>query len=116
MNCGILNKENTCYINASLQSFRSMVKLWANFSLYTDTLSPFVSSFVRTMSMLRSRKADLDPTQFLCCLENIVVKSGKEGFDLFQQQDASEVMSCAIEESCGELPHAQELLTTTLKH
>ena len=90
--CGIINKGNTCYINASLQSFSSMVELWTNISLHTDTLSPFVSSFVRTMPMLRSRKAALDPSQFLPFLQNIKVKYGKKGFDLFKQQYASEIM------------------------
>ena len=41
-----------------LQSFSSMVLLWANFSLHSDTISPFVSTFVGTVSMfkLKSRK------------------------------------------------------------
>ena len=64
MNRGIMNKGNACYINASLQSFRSMVESWSNFSLRTDTLCPFVSFFIRTISMLRSRKAALDPPSF----------------------------------------------------
>ena len=52
MNCGLINKGNTCYINGSLQSFSSMLKLWDNFSLQSDTVSPFVSPFVRTMLIL----------------------------------------------------------------
>ena len=76
MNCGLLNKGNTCYINVSLQSFNPMIKLRLNFSLHRDTLSPFVLSFVRTMSMLRSRKTALDPSQFLLFFQNVVMKSG----------------------------------------
>ena len=52
MNCGLINKGNTCYINGSLQSFSSMLKLWDNFSLQSDTVSPFVSPFVRTLLIL----------------------------------------------------------------
>ena len=52
MNCGLINKGNTCYIYGSLQSFSSMLKLWDNFSLQSDTVSPFVSPFVRTMLIL----------------------------------------------------------------
>ena len=66
--------------------------------------------------MLRPRKETLDPCQFLFCLQNIVGRSGKQGFNLFQQQDACEIMSCIFEDLCGESTHAQELLTTTLKH
>ena len=55
MNCDLLNKENDT-INASLQNLSPMIKLWSKFSLHSDMLSPFVSSFFRIMSMLRSRK------------------------------------------------------------
>ena len=66
--------------------------------------------------MLRSTKAVLDPSQLLRSLLNIVVKSGEQGFHLFQQQDAREIMFCIFQELCGESPYPQELLTTTLKH
>ena len=33
MNCGLPNKEHTCYVNVSLQSLSTMIKLWSNFSL-----------------------------------------------------------------------------------
>ena len=84
----------------------SMVELWTKFSLHIDTISSSVSSFVRTMSMLKFKKAALDLSQFLRCLQNIAVMSRKQGFDLFQQQGASEIMSFIFEELCGELPHA----------
>ena len=116
MVCGILNKGNTCYINASLQSFSSTVQLWTSFSLHSDTLPPFASSFVRTMLMPKSMEAALDPSQFLRCTQNIIVKSGKKDFDLFQHQDASEIMSCVFDELSWESPHAQEMLTTILKN
>ena len=98
MNCDLLNEGSTCYVNASLQSFSPMIKLWSKFSLHSFNLSPFVSSFVRTMSMLRSRKTALDPPQFLLCLQNVLIKSGKSDFNLFQQQDASEIISYILEE------------------
>ena len=61
-------------------------------------------------------QAALDPSELLLCFQNIIVKSGKKGFDLFKQQDGSEIMSYVFEELCGESSHAQEVLTTTLKH
>ena len=67
MNCIMLNKGNTCYINALLQSFNSMVKLWTSFSLDLDTLSPFVSSFVRTTSMLKSKQFKIHPSFYVAC-------------------------------------------------
>ena len=116
MNCGIMNKGNTCYINASLHNFSSMVELWTNFSLHTDTFSSFGSSFVITMPMRRSRKAALDPSQFLHHLQKIVIKSRKQCLHLFKQQDASEIMSCVFDELYGKSSHAQELLTNSFKH
>ena len=93
-----------------------MIKLWSNFSLHSNTLSQFILSFVKTMSMLRSRKTVLDPSQLLHCLQNVLIKSGKSNFNLFQQQDGSEIISCILEELCVELPHAQDILRTTFKN
>ena len=81
---GILNKGKTCYINASLQSFSPMIKLWSNFSLHSDSFSPIILSFAQTMSMLRSIKTALDPSQFyigyimlLSSLENVILICSK---------------------------------------
>ena len=63
MNCGILNKWYTCCINISEQGFSSTSSSFF-FFLHSDTLSPYLSSFVRTMSMVQSRKAALDPLLF----------------------------------------------------
>ena len=80
VNCGLLNKGNTCYINASLQCFSTMEQLWSNFTFCNTSLSPFTSYFVRFMSFLRSFKSPLDPFQFLRCPHGIVIKSGKPKF------------------------------------
>ena len=93
-----------------------MIKLWSNFSLHSDTLSTFASSFVRTMSMLRSRKTALDPFQFFCCLKNVVNKSGKCDFNLLRQHDTNEIMSCIYEKLCSESSQAQDMRITTLKN
>ena len=68
-----------------------MIKLWSNFSLHSDTLSTFASSFVQVMSMLRSRKTALDLIQFFCRLQNVVIKSGKCDFNLFRQHNTNEI-------------------------
>ena len=38
------------------------------------------------------------------CLQNVVIKSRKCDFNLFQQQDASEIILCIFEELCVESP------------
>ena len=83
VNCGLLSKGNTCYVNASLQCLSAMEQLWSNFTFCNDSLSPFTSSFARIMSLLRSSKSPLDSSQFLRFLQGIVTKSGKPNFSLF---------------------------------
>ena len=84
------------------QIFSPIIKLWSNFSLHSDALSPLASTLVRTMPMLRSKKTALDPSQFLRCLENVLIKSTKCAFNLFQQKDSSKIISCDLEELCVE--------------
>ena len=50
-NCGLKNRGTTCYINASLQCFSTMDRLWSKISLLSNKLSPFINSFVKLMSL-----------------------------------------------------------------
>ena len=97
-NCGILNKGNTCYLNACLQCLSTMVSFWSNLTMFTTSLAPFVSSFVKIMSLLRTSKQPIDPSHFLKHLNNTIIKSGKQNFNIFEQQDAAEVLSSIFEE------------------
>ena len=112
---GILNKGKTCYINASLQSFSPMIKLWSNFSLHSDSFSPIILSFAQTMSMLRSIKTALDPSQL--CLGYIMLLSSLENVILICSKSRMQVRLCLIyEELCVESPHVRDMLRTTLKN
>ena len=110
VNCGLLNKKSTCYINASLQCLSTMDWLWSNFSFRDNSLSPFTSYFVRIMSLLRSSKSPSDPSHFLRFLQGVVTKSRKPNFSLFLQQDAAEIISCIFEEFGVESLHVQHML------
>ena len=114
-NCGILNKGNTCYLNASLQCLSTMVSFWSNLTMCSTSLSPFVSSFVRIMSTLRSSKSPIDPSSFIRHLQKVVLDSGKLDFNVFQQQDAAEILSCILEELCSVGPANKNMVEVSLR-
>ena len=93
-----------------------MEQLWSNFTFCNNSLSPFTSSFVRIMSLLRASKSPFDPSQFLQFLQGIVTKSVKPNFSLTQQQDAAEILSCISEEFCDESLHVQHMLRFKLRY
>ena len=66
--------------------------------------------------MLTSSKGSVDPSQFLRSLELVLVKSGKSDFNLFQQQDACEILSCIIDELCVESPLASNLIKISVQN
>ena len=72
--CGLINKGNTGYMNASLQCLSTMVKFWSIFSAYTNKLPKFVAAFVKIMSLLQRSKEALDSSYFLKCLKQIISK------------------------------------------
>ena len=85
--CGILNKGNTSCINTTLQCLRTSVQFWSSCNFVSKTLSHFVSFFVKIMSLLKSHKSAIEPSQFFRLLKQMLVKSGKPHFNIFEQQD-----------------------------
>ena len=55
---------------------------------------------VKIMSLLKSSKTAIDPSQFLRFLKKVLVKSGKPHFNIFGQQDAAEILACILDELC----------------
>ena len=86
------------------------------FYLVLKTLFALKISFVRIMSLLRSSKSPLDPSQFLRFLQRVVSKSGKSNFSHFQRQDGAEILPGIFEEFCVESLHVQHVLRFKLRY
>ena len=55
------------------------------------------------MSLLKSSKSAIDPLQ-------VLVKSGRPYFNIFEQQDAGEILACILDELCGDFIRALDLV------
>ena len=110
-NCGLKSKGNTCYINSMLQCLSTLDHLWTNFSLLNNKMSPFISAFLRLMTMLKSWKTTIDTSQFLRHLKVVLIKSGKQN-----QQDAAEILSNILIEFSSESISTQPSLFCTLRN
>ena len=92
VNCGLFNKRNTCYIDASLQCLSTIEQFCKNYVI-VETFQIFFGSI-----------------SIFAVLQGFAIKSGKPNFSLFQQQNAVESFSCIFEEFCVESLHAQHKL------
>ena len=52
------------------------------------------------MSPQKSCKSDIDPSQFLRLLKQMLVKSGRPHFNIFKQQNVREILACILYERC----------------
>ena len=114
-NCGILNKGNTCYLNASLQCLSTMVSFWSTLTTSSTNLSPFASSFTKIMTSLITSKGPIDPSNFIRQFTNILVRSGKQNVDLFQQQDAAEFLSYILDELVSVSPFVSNMIKVSIR-
>ena len=115
-NCGLLNKGNTCYLNSALQCFSTMVSFWSNLSTIGNTISPFVTSFVRVMSMLGTCKSAMDPSIFLRQCQSLITKSGVTNFDIHQQQDVAEIIGYILNELFVQCAQSQGMVSVAIRN
>ena len=99
-----------------LQCLSVVPEFWGNIGCSLNKQTPFVSSFLKTMSLLQTSRSALDPSQFLRFLKQVLIKSGRVDFNIFQQQDACEVLSCILDELCSQSFHALDLIKTHVKN
>ena len=115
-NCGLFNKGNTCYLNSALQCFSRMVLFWSNLSIIGNQISPFVTSFVRIMSMLGTCKSAMDPSVFLRQCQSVIVKAGVPNFDLHQQQDVAEIIGYILDELFVQCAQSQRMISVSFRN
>ena len=93
-----------------------MPEFWSNLSSCSERQNQFVTSFLKIMSLLKTSKSPLDPSQFLHFLKQIIVRSGRADFNIFQPQDACEVLGCMLDEFCSESILASNLTKIHVKN
>ena len=95
--CGIMDKGNTCYANVILQCLKAFPVLWSSNNQIKWTLS----SSVRKMFLLYSKKSPTYPSFFLKSLKDAFIKVGCPSFDLHAQQHVVEVLEILLERLTG---------------
>ena len=95
--CGIMDKGNTCYANVILQCLKAFPVLWSSNNQIKWTLS----SSVRKMFLLYSKKSPTYPSFFLKSLKDAFIKVGCPSFDLHAQNDVVEVLEILLEGLTG---------------
>ena len=93
-----------------------MPDFWTKLSINSENQSPFITSFLRIMSLLKTSKSPLDPSQFLRFLTHVLVISGRADFNIYQQQDGCEVLGCMLDEFCSESVYASDLTRIHVKN
>ena len=68
------------------------------------------------MSLLKTSKSPIDPSHILHFLRQVLIKSERAKFDIFQQQDAGEILSCIIDELCCDYVLAPYLVSISVKN
>ena len=67
------------------------------------------------MSLLKSSKPVTDPSQFLKFGNQVLAKSGRKHFNIFEQQDTREILACVLDELCGDFIFALDLVQVKTK-
>ena len=98
---GFINKGNTCYANAILQTLSVLLMLWNIVPSESPSLSPLLKSITPNMKIKSRSNKTVDPSNFLWALTRNISGSCHVLFGFNSQQDAAEVLQFAIDDLKG---------------
>ena len=112
---GFINKGNTCYANAILQTLSVFPSLWNRVPSESPSLSPLLKSITLNMKIKSRSNKPVDPSNFLWALTRKISESRHAPFNFNSQQDAAEVLQFVIDELKGTSVAASDLISNTIR-
>ena len=95
---GFINKGNTCYANAILQTLSVFPSLWNRKPSESPSLSPLLKSITLNMKIKSRSNKPVDLSNFLWALTRQTSESRHAPFNFNSQQDGAEVLQFVIYE------------------
>ena len=111
---GFINKGNTCYANAILQTLSVFPSLWNRVPSESPSLSPLLKSITLNMKIKSRSNKPVDPSNFLWALTRKISESRHAPFNFNSQQDAAEVLQFVIDDLKGTSVAASDLISNTI--
>ena len=112
---GFINKGNTCYSNAILQTPSVFPSLWNRVPSESPSLSPLLKSITLNMKIKSRSNKPVNPSKFLWALTRKISKSCYVPFNFNSQQDAAEVLQFVIDELKGTSVASSDLFSHTIR-
>ena len=115
----LINKGNTCYMNALLQALSVVTGFWSTLPALASEeqdISPLVAAYCQIMFFLKSSKNPIDPSCFLDAFSRFMVSTERGDFVVNSQQDVPEVLSYILDNFCGMSILAQDQIKIVIRN
>ena len=110
-----INKGNTCYVNAILQTLSVFSSLWNRAVSESPSLSPLLKSITLNKKMKSRSNKPVDPSNFLWALTCKISESQHAPFNFNSQQDAAEMLQFVIDVLKSTSVAASDLISNTIR-
>ena len=112
---GFINKGNTSYANAILQTLSVLPSLWNSVPSESPSLSPLLKSITLNMQIKSRSNKPVHPSNFLWALARKISESRHGPFNFNSQQDVAEVLQFVIDELKSTSVAASDLISNTIR-